>query len=91
MKAEVMNIQARERALIAHIITTNQFNGDWLHENQFEKAYDIAEYFMLKHPSTRNGTWDVEKEGNDFENAVVEFAVKTMYNIERKNDYQNYE
>lgn len=79
---------ARERALISHIITTN-LNWDWLRE--FETAYKIAEYFMLKHPSLRNGVWDVEKEGNDFENAVVEFAVKTMYNINRKIDYQNYE
>jgi len=42
---------------------------------------------MLKHPSLRNGVWDVEKEGNDFENAVVEFAVATMNNINRKKDY----
>jgi hypothetical protein len=83
-----MNTQAREKALIAHIVTTNQFNGDWLHENQFETAYDIAEYFMLKHPSTRNGIWDVEQKGEDFENAVVEFAVETMNNINRKKDYQ---
>jgi len=82
-----MNAVARERALISHIITTNHFNGDWLHDNQFETAYKIAEYFMLKHPSLINGVWDVEKEGNDFENAVVEFAVATMNNINRKKDY----
>ncbi len=86
-----MNIQARERALIAHIITTNQFNGHWLRKNQFQTAYEIAEYFMLKHPSTRNGIWNAEKEGNDFESAVVDFAMETMNNINRKIDYQNYE
>tara|TARA_R100001510_G_C7592380_1_gene161642 strand:+ start:563 stop:769 length:207 start_codon:yes stop_codon:yes gene_type:complete len=65
------------KALIAHIMMTN-LDLDWL--RNFETVYEIAEDFMMKHPSLKEGVWNVETEENDFESAAVYFARKKMYN-----------